>query len=63
LARAFPELRVDGFDNDEASIAAARKYAAEAGVSDRAKFEVVDVTRDLAEQVNEPPSRLARTRA
>jgi 2-polyprenyl-3-methyl-5-hydroxy-6-metoxy-1,4-benzoquinol methylase len=50
LARAFPELRVDGFDNDEASIAAARKYAAEAGVSDRAKFEVLDVTRDLAEQ-------------
>ena len=47
LARAFPELRVDGFDNDEASIAAARKYAAEAGVSDRAKFEVIDVTRDL----------------
>ena len=53
LARAFPELRVDGFDNDEASIAAARKYAAEAGVSDRAKFEVNDVTRDLAEQVND----------
>lgn len=47
LARAFPDLRVDGFDNDEASIAAARKYAAEAGVSDRAKFEVVDVTGDL----------------
>ncbi len=50
LARAFPELRVDGFDNDEASIAAARKYAAEAGVSDRAKFEVVDVTREPADQ-------------
>jgi 2-polyprenyl-3-methyl-5-hydroxy-6-metoxy-1,4-benzoquinol methylase len=46
LARAFPEIRVDGFDNDEASIAAARKYAAEAGVTDRARFEVVDVTRD-----------------
>ena len=53
LARAFPELRVDGFDNDEASIAAARKYAAEAGVSDRAKFEVVDVTTDLPDQVPE----------
>ncbi len=51
LARAFPELRVDGFDNDEASIAAARKYAAESGVSDRAKFEVVDVTGDLRTQV------------
>jgi 2-polyprenyl-3-methyl-5-hydroxy-6-metoxy-1,4-benzoquinol methylase len=51
LARAFPNLRVDGFDNDEASIAAARKYAAEAGVSDRAHFEVVDVTRDLPDRV------------
>jgi 2-polyprenyl-3-methyl-5-hydroxy-6-metoxy-1,4-benzoquinol methylase len=51
LARAFPDLRVDGFDNDEASIAAARKYAAEAGVSDRAKFEVVDVTGELPDRV------------
>lgn len=47
LARAFPEIRVDGYDNDDASIAAARRYAAEAGVSDRARFEVLDVTRDL----------------
>ena len=54
LARAFPELRVDGFDNDEASIAAARKHAAEAGVSDRANFEVIDVTGDLAEQRSPP---------
>lgn len=51
LARAFPDLRVDGFDNDEASIAAARKHAAEAGVSERAKFEVVDVTADLSDAV------------
>jgi 2-polyprenyl-3-methyl-5-hydroxy-6-metoxy-1,4-benzoquinol methylase len=49
LARAFPELCVDGFDNDEASIAAARKNAAEAGVGDRARFEVVDVTGELAD--------------
>jgi 2-polyprenyl-3-methyl-5-hydroxy-6-metoxy-1,4-benzoquinol methylase len=47
LARAFPQIHVDGYDNDDASIAAARRHAAEAGVSDRARFEVVDVTRDL----------------
>jgi 2-polyprenyl-3-methyl-5-hydroxy-6-metoxy-1,4-benzoquinol methylase len=47
LARAFPEIRVDGYDNDDASIAAARKHAAEAGVSERAHFEVIDVTGDL----------------
>ena len=53
MAQAFPGLRVDGFDNDEASIAAARTYAAEAGVGDRARFEVIDVTRDLAGQVTD----------
>lgn len=42
LARAFPDVRVDGFDVDEASIAAARRLAAEAGVADRVRFEVVD---------------------
>ena len=47
LAKAFPEIRVDGYDNDDASIAAARKHAAEAGVGDRARFEVIDVTGDL----------------
>lgn len=51
LAKAFPEIQVDGYDNDEASIAAARKHAAEAGVSDRARFEVVDVTRDPADRI------------
>jgi 2-polyprenyl-3-methyl-5-hydroxy-6-metoxy-1,4-benzoquinol methylase len=51
LAKAFPSIQVDGYDNDDASIAAARKHAAEAGVGDRAKFEVVDVTRDLPEQI------------
>ncbi len=35
-------------DNDEASIVAARKHAAEAGVGDRVRFEVVDVTRILS---------------
>ncbi len=47
LAKAFPEIRVDGYDNDDASIAAARKHAAVAGVGDRARFEVIDVTGDL----------------
>ena len=51
LAKAWPQVEVDGFDNDEASIAAARKHAAEAGVGDRVRFEVVDVTRDLPEGV------------
>jgi 2-polyprenyl-3-methyl-5-hydroxy-6-metoxy-1,4-benzoquinol methylase len=31
LARAFPSLRVDGIDADEASIAEAQRLAAEAG--------------------------------
>ena len=47
LAMAFPDIRVDGYDNDDASIAAARKHAAEAGVGDRVRFEVLDVTGDL----------------
>jgi 2-polyprenyl-3-methyl-5-hydroxy-6-metoxy-1,4-benzoquinol methylase len=44
IARAWPRVRVDGFDLDEASIAAARKHAADAGVADRVRFEVADVT-------------------
>jgi SAM-dependent methyltransferase len=51
VAKAWPDVQVDGFDNDEASIAAARKHAVEAGVSDRVRFEVVDVTRELADRV------------
>jgi 2-polyprenyl-3-methyl-5-hydroxy-6-metoxy-1,4-benzoquinol methylase len=43
LARAYPAIRVDGFDLDEASIAQARRNAAEAGVADRVTFEVRDV--------------------
>lgn len=52
IARAWPDARVDGFDNDDASIAAARKHAAEAGVSDRVRFELVDVTHDLPDWVD-----------
>ncbi|HJW36538.1 MAG TPA: class I SAM-dependent methyltransferase, partial [Actinomycetes bacterium] len=42
LARAFPALRVDGIDSDDASIAEARRLADEAGVADRVRFRVVD---------------------
>lgn len=44
LARAYPHLRVDGFDSDEASISQARHHAAEAGVADRVTFDVVDAS-------------------
>ncbi|MFP5372735.1 MAG: class I SAM-dependent methyltransferase, partial [Actinomycetes bacterium] len=42
LARSFPGAVVDGFDLDDASIAAARRHADEAGVADRVRFEVAD---------------------
>lgn len=42
LAKAFPNIRVDGYDADEDSISRARQNAAEAGVNDRVTFEVVD---------------------
>jgi 2-polyprenyl-3-methyl-5-hydroxy-6-metoxy-1,4-benzoquinol methylase len=48
IAKAWPGVRVDGFDLDDASIAAARKHAADAGVADRVRFELVDVTGDLS---------------
>lgn len=51
IAKAWPNVTVDGFDNDEASIAAARKHAAEAGVGDRVRFELVDVTAELPASV------------
>jgi 2-polyprenyl-3-methyl-5-hydroxy-6-metoxy-1,4-benzoquinol methylase len=35
IARAYPKVRVDGFDLDEASIALARANVAEAGLADR----------------------------
>jgi 2-polyprenyl-3-methyl-5-hydroxy-6-metoxy-1,4-benzoquinol methylase len=38
LARAFPAARVDGLDADDASIAEARRHAAQAEVGDRARF-------------------------
>jgi 2-polyprenyl-3-methyl-5-hydroxy-6-metoxy-1,4-benzoquinol methylase len=42
IARAFPNAVIDGYDLDDASITAARKAASEAGVADRARFEVRD---------------------
>jgi SAM-dependent methyltransferase len=44
LARAFPGLRVDGIDLDEASIADARRNAAEAGRPARVGFQAVDAS-------------------
>jgi SAM-dependent methyltransferase len=43
LAKAFPFIRVDGYDTDEASIAAARCNAVEHGLTDRVVFEVSDL--------------------
>jgi ubiquinone/menaquinone biosynthesis C-methylase UbiE len=40
LARAYPESRFWGFDDDAASIRAAGERAAEEGVADRIRFEV-----------------------
>lgn len=42
LARAYPELRVDGFDIDEPSIELARANAEESGVADRVSFHNAD---------------------
>lgn len=40
MAEAFPNSKIAGFDFHEASIATARKRAADAGVADRTSFEV-----------------------
>lgn len=51
MAQAFPGVRIDGFDLDDASIAAARKHASDAGVTDSIRFEVRDaVTLDTEER-------------
>lgn len=42
LAGAHPDLRADGFDVDEPSVALARTNAEEAGVSDRVRFHLAD---------------------
>jgi hypothetical protein len=42
IARAYANAEVDGYDLDDASIAVAQQAAAEAGVVDRARFELRD---------------------
>ena len=42
IARAYPAVRVDGFDLDEASVAAAAANAQAAGLADRVQFHVRD---------------------
>jgi 2-polyprenyl-3-methyl-5-hydroxy-6-metoxy-1,4-benzoquinol methylase len=42
IAHAYPRVRVDGFDLDEASVAAARANAEVAGVADRVTFHARD---------------------
>lgn len=42
IARAYPNAEVDGYDLDDASIATAQRAAADAGVADRARFELRD---------------------
>ena len=42
IARAYPNAEIDGFDLDDASVAVARRDAADAGVGDRARFDVRD---------------------
>jgi len=43
IARGYPNVRVDGFDLDDASVEAARANAETAGVADRVRFHVRDV--------------------
>jgi SAM-dependent methyltransferase len=52
LAKAFPSIHIDGYDSDEASIAAARRNALEHGVGERVAFEVSDL--------REPDPRMPR---
>jgi SAM-dependent methyltransferase len=43
LAEGYPDVQVDGYDLDDASIAAARRNASAKGVSDRVRFELRDL--------------------
>ena len=44
IGQAYPKVRVDGFDIDEASITAARENASKAGLGDRVSFHLRDAT-------------------
>jgi 2-polyprenyl-3-methyl-5-hydroxy-6-metoxy-1,4-benzoquinol methylase len=52
LTRAYPDLKVLGIDSDEASIMDARRNAADAGVDDRARFEVAAADAPLSQPVD-----------
>lgn len=49
MARAFPNSTFVGYDSHNASIVAARKTAAEAGLVDRVSFEVANA-KDIPDQ-------------
>jgi len=49
LAKAFPQVRVDGRDNDEASIAIGRQHASDHGVAERVNLEVTDLADESAD--------------
>ncbi len=49
IARAYPNVRIDGFDLDPLSIDLARRHAHEAGVSDRVRFDVLDIAEAEAD--------------
>jgi ubiquinone/menaquinone biosynthesis C-methylase UbiE len=48
IARAYPEVRVDGFDGDAASIELARANVDAEGLADRVRFQVQDATEPAA---------------
>ena len=54
LAKAYPHLRIDGYDTDEESISQARRNAADAGVADRVTFDVVDATGGYGDEPLRP---------
>jgi len=49
LARAFPHITVDGWDNDEASIGIGRMNAVDQGMTERVNLEVVDLADGSAD--------------
>lgn len=49
IAQAYPNLLVDGFDVDAASMVAAREHARDAGVGDRVRFHHIDGAEVIGE--------------
>jgi SAM-dependent methyltransferase len=50
IARAYPLVRVDGFDLDPSSLAAATANAHAAGLADRVQFELADAARQPTDE-------------